>query len=171
MTPESVRTRLFETAMLKAEDDLGIGTGKIRNIRETIQMLREKEAIDEEFYRDSIELMKLRNQVIHDSRIDFTEAEIRGNLAKLDELTKTLKRSWKDEIYNAIVQLGGEAILSDIYDYIESHSTRKLPSTWQATIRYVLQMYCSDTETYKGGDDIFKHISKGKWGVKPKTAS
>ncbi len=157
----------FENAILKAEIDLGISTTeKNRNLRKALQVLKENEDIDEEFYKQSIELMQFRNQVIHDSRIDFTEAEIRGNLEKLDELVRTLKRSWKDEIYNAIVQLGGEAVLPDIYEYIESHSTRKLPSTWQATVRYVLQLYCSSTETYKGGDDIFVHVERGKWGVK-----
>ena len=164
--------KLFENAMLNAENDLGIViSGKHRTIPQISEVLREKEVIDDEFLLNSIEIMKFRNQVIHDSRIDFTEAEIRSNLAKLDELTRTLKRSWKDEIYNAILQLGGEAILADIYEYIENHSTRNLPSTWQATIRYVLQVYCSGTETYKGGDDVFRHIGRGKWGVKPKTTS
>jgi len=163
--------KLFENAIRNAENDSGSTTEKFRNILQTIQVLREKEIIDDEFHRDSIELLRFRNQVIHDSRIDYTESEIRSNLAKLDELIRTLKRSWKDEIYNAILQLGGEAILADIYEYIENHSTRKLPSTWQATVRYVLQMHCSGTETYKGGDDVFRHIGRGKWGVKPKTAS
>lgn len=160
--------KLFEKATHNAVIDLGMTTEKFRTIHQSIQVLREKEVIDDEFHRDILELIRFRNLVVHDSRIDFTEPEIRSNIAKLDELTKTLKRSWKDETYNAIVQLGGEANLADIYEYIESHSARKLPSTWQATVRYVLQVYCSDTETYKGGDDVFHHISRGRWGVKPK---
>ena len=163
--------KIFEKTLRNAQKDLGIEDGKFSNTLQTIQVLRENEVVDHEFVQDGIELIRFRNQVIHDSRIDFAESEIRNNLVKLDELIKTLKRSWKDEIYSAIIQLGGEATLTDIYEYIERDSTRKLPNTWQATVRYALQIHCSDTETYKGGDDVFRHISKGKWGIKPKNIS
>jgi hypothetical protein len=164
--------KLFEKAMLtNIEYDLGMTSTKIGNLRQAIQALREKQVVDDKFQRESLELMDFRNRVVHDSRIDFTETEIRSNLAKLDELTRTVRRSWKDEVYNAILQLGGEASLADIYEYIENNSARDLPSTWQATVRYILQLYCSDTETYKGGDDVFRHIGRGKWGLKPKKAS
>jgi hypothetical protein len=163
--------KLFETVLLNTYKDLGIKTGSFYNIRQIIVTLREKEVVDDEFYSECVELIRFRNQVIHDNRVDFSEAEILSNLAKLNELTNTLKLSWKDEIYNAILQLGGEATLAEIYEYIESHGTRKLPSTWQATVRYVLQKHCSDTETYNGSDDIFHHLGRGKWGIGPKTAS
>lgn len=163
--------KAFEKALTNAANDLGINSEKFRGVHQIIQTLREKDVFDDEFYKDSLELLKFRNQVVHDSRIDFTEQEIRSNIAKLDELTRAIRRSWKDEVYNAILQLGSEAALADIYDYIENHSTRTLPSTWQATVRYILQLYCSETETYKGGDDVFRHIGRGKWGLKPKNAS
>ena len=158
--------KVFEDALINVAKDLGDNPEKLQGIYKTIRALHEKAVFDDEFYNECQELMKFRNQVVHDRQIDFSEQEIRSNIAKLDGLTRILRRSWKDEVYNAILQLGGEASLSEIYDYIENHSTRLLPSTWKATARYVLQLNCSETETYKGGEDIFCHIDRGKWGIK-----
>jgi hypothetical protein len=118
--------KLFEKAVLiNAENDLGATSAKPVNLRLTIQALREKEVIDDEFYKASMGLLDFRNRVVHDSRIDFTETEIRSNLAKLEELTRVFRRSWKDEVHNAIFQLGGEASLTDIYAYIENNIVDK----------------------------------------------
>ncbi len=76
------------------------------------------------------------------------------------------RRSWKDEAINALVSLGGDAALVEIYEYIENTTSRELSKTWRATIRRTLQTYCSDTETYEGGEDLFQHLGRGRWGLR-----
>ena len=163
--------KLFEKALSNAQKDLGIASENFQSVYQMIQSLRANNVLDDEFYQASKELLNVRSQVVHNNRIDFTEQEIRNYLLQLNELIRILKRSWKDEIYDAIMQLGGEASLNEIYEYIEVHTTRNLPGTWQATVRYMLQLYCSETETYKGGDDVFRHIGRGKWGLKSRNTA
>ena len=79
-------------------------------------------------------------------------------------------RSWKDEIVSTLDALGGEAHLSEIYEHIESTTLRKLARTWKATIRYTLQIHSSDTESFRGGEDLFRRIGRGYWGLRSNDA-
>jgi hypothetical protein len=62
--------------------------------------------------------------------------------------------------------LGGEAYLADLYDYVRRTTSRELPETWQATVRFILQLHSSDTETFRGGHDLFEHLGRGYWGLR-----
>jgi hypothetical protein len=133
------------------------------------RMLRElvyNEVIDRELFREAQELVQFRNRLIHDASVSFSEQEISGYTLRLERLLRQLRLTWKDEVANTLYALGGKASLSDIYDYIESHSGRELPDNWQAAVRYTLQTYSSDTESYKGGEDLFQHLEKGLWGLR-----
>lgn len=97
---------------------------------------------------------------------DYLEIEVTDEIADEVQGITEEKRSWKDELVAALVALGGEATLSQIYYYIKSTTSRILPESWEATIRRTLQTYSSDTETYSGGEDLFEHLGRGIWGLR-----
>jgi hypothetical protein len=85
----------------------------------------------------------------------------------IDEIQSVAEeRTWKDEVRNALEALGGEAHLSEIYDHIEDTTSRKLAETWRATVRRTLQRYSSDTETFRGDEDLFCRLDRGYWGLR-----
>jgi hypothetical protein len=112
-------------------------------------------------------LVDFRNRLVHGG-IELTEQEIGSYVHRLESLMKALRRSWKDEVVNTLNALGGKASLQEIYDYIENNTTRKLPDTWKSAVRKTLQEFSSDTESYKGGDDLFQHLDKAYWGLRVK---
>ncbi|MFL5803142.1 MAG: Swt1 family HEPN domain-containing protein [Roseiflexaceae bacterium] len=73
---------------------------------------------------------------------------------------------WRTEIKNTIQALGGEADLSDIYNYILNHTKRDLPNSWPQIVRYTIQANSSDSISFKGKVDIFKKVGKGKWALR-----
>jgi len=113
-----------------------------------------------------LELNLFRNRLLHEASASFSEHEISTNIIRLENYIRAIRRSWKDEIVNALQAFGGKATLGEIYAYIESNTNRKLPETWHATVRYTLQIHSSDTESYKGGEDIFQRLDKGYWGLR-----
>ena len=131
-----------------------------------LQTLRDDGLIDDQFFAEGQELVLLRNRLVHDATASFSEQEIRSYILRLEDLIDALRRTWKDEVVVALQALGGKATLPDIYEYIENHTLRDLPETWTATVRHHLQLYSSDTETYKGGEDLFCHLGRGYWGIR-----
>ncbi len=162
----------FEIALMAVESDWGLFTGTHQNFRSPMRILRtlhEKEIIDSALLNEGLELVQFRNQLVHDARSSITEQEAQNYILRLEEFTNALKRSWKDEIIAALRSLGGEASLANIYDQIESNSIRNLPENWKAIVRYTLQLYSSDTDTFKaGGEDLFRHLGRGQWGLREK---
>ena len=101
---------------------------------------------------------------------DYVGIEVAEEVAEeVQDITEE-GRSWKDEITSALESLGGEAHLSEIYKYIENTTSRKLAKTWKATIRYTLQIHSSDTESFRGGEDLFRRIGRGYWGLRSNDA-
>jgi hypothetical protein len=86
----------------------------------------------------------------------------------VDEVQEVAEETglWRDEISEALAALGGEAYLADIYSYVRRTTSRELPETWQATVRFILQLHSSDTGTYRGGQDLFEHLGRGYWGLR-----
>jgi hypothetical protein len=155
--------KAFEAALARAK-------GEHRPARRSpvilLQALYDDGLVDEQFHAEGRDLVFLRNRLVHDASVSFSEQEIRSYIVRLDNLIGALRRTWKDEIVDALEALGGEAVLADIYGYIENHRLSDLPETWKATVRYNLALYSSETETYKGGEDLFCHLGKGHWGLK-----
>ena len=81
------------------------------------------------------------------------------------------KEGWKDRVIDALENLGGQANLADIYQYIRGSTSKKLSKTWQTTIRRTLYNHSSDVEAYLGGDDLFQHLGKGRWGLRKENQS
>lgn len=81
------------------------------------------------------------------------------------------KSNWVNIIYEALQSLGGVAYLSQIYDkvydIIENDYPEKLTNKdIKATIRGILQRYCSDSTSYTNKADLFKKIKNGVWAIK-----
>jgi len=160
----------FEAAIIAVASDWGVNEDASQRFSTPLQILnslQSQEIIDAKIFKEASELLQFRNRLVHDAGPTLSEQETRSYILRLEELTKALKRSWKDEISVALHALGGEASLTDIYDYIENHSIRNLPENWKSNVRYTLQFNSSDTETFKrGGEDLFRHLGKGRWGLR-----
>lgn len=80
-------------------------------------------------------------------------------------------KRWKDEIAEALEALGGTASYQDIYNQIQRTTSRKLTSEWKATVRREIENNSSESNNYRGGDDIFYPVDgidarSGRWGLK-----
>ena len=73
---------------------------------------------------------------------------------------------WLDLIIEALTSLGGESGLNEIYQYVQKNTDRSLSKSWQSVIRRTLYNHSSDVEAYLGGDDLFQHLGKGRWGLR-----
>lgn len=76
------------------------------------------------------------------------------------------RSDWTDEVVSALAALGGEARLPEIYALIHETTTRKLPVSWQDIIRYTLYIHSSESPAYRGGEDLFRRVGRGLWGLK-----
>ncbi len=77
--------------------------------------------------------------------------------------------SYVDEIIAAFQALGGSAYYSELYEYIERHTSRNLPPSWEAIIRARIEERSSDSSAYLGEDDLFfsvNGIGNGYWGLR-----
>jgi putative restriction endonuclease len=77
--------------------------------------------------------------------------------------------TWKNEVINALQNLGGEAHLKEIYTYIKSNSKRKLTKSYEAIIRRTIETNSKDSQAFEGKEDLFysvNGIGNGKWGLK-----
>lgn len=88
--------------------------------------------------------------------------------ASVDEVREVgeSRLDWKEEIANALEALGGQASLSEIYDYIENTTTRQLPVSWQEIIRYTLQINNAESSAFRGSADLFRRVGRGQWALK-----
>jgi hypothetical protein len=143
--------------------------GQRARARGTVPLLRElhaAELINDEVFAEALELAQVRNLLVHEAGPALSEPELSLYLARLRELASFVRPSWKDEVAAALRALGGKADLQQVYQYIEANTSRGLPTDWHASIRYVLQTFSSDTESYRGGEDIFRHIGTGQWALR-----
>lgn len=73
--------------------------------------------------------------------------------------------TWLADIVSAFQELGGIATLNQIYE--EVGKTRRVDHT--QTIRRIVYDHSSDSDGYKGGDDLFYSVEgtgKGLWGLR-----
>lgn len=84
-------------------------------------------------------------------------------------MTKDIE--WVDIIIKAMRKLGGSAEYTDLYGMIENlYSLRlKTKPTWDATVRYTIGQYSSDSKHFGGKKDIFYSVEgmgNGIWGLR-----
>ena len=78
------------------------------------------------------------------------------------------KSRWIDILVKAIISYGGEADLSDIYDYIEKYTNRNQVPSWPQNARQKIYEHSSDSSQLMG-EDIFYSVGgirSGRWGVR-----
>ncbi len=81
--------------------------------------------------------------------------------------------SWKEDIQQALQNLGGVAHRSKIHAEVKKIRKQKLPKRWKETIQECLQVHSSDSEAYTGRypgkENIFKIVDRkgsGIWGLR-----
>lgn len=79
----------------------------------------------------------------------------------------SMPMTWKEEIVAAFEALGGVASYTQLYQYIEDNTSRKLTSQWKATVRREIENHSKDSDNYiNNKPDLFgsaKGIGKGVW--------
>ncbi len=66
--------------------------------------------------------------------------------------------TWKDELIEVLLELGGEAQLTDIYVRVKKRGKKKLTPNYKATIRGTLESYCPQKK-FDRGIPIFNHMA------------
>jgi hypothetical protein len=88
------------------------------------------------------------------------------------------KNFWVEEIIVSLIELGGQASLSDIYMNIYEHKKIEFNNyiDWKSQIRKNIYLHSSDCDIFKGttGDesDLFYSINgkgKGNWAIRKNT--
>ena len=77
--------------------------------------------------------------------------------------------TYKEQIIQSLEQLNGHGYLSDIYRVFEELYTDSLPKSWKANIRATLEDFSSDSNRYKGKQDLFYMVEgrgNGHWGLR-----
>lgn len=88
----------------------------------------------------------------------------------VEEANDSLK--WTEVIYNALINLGGQAGLKEIYEeakeilYYNNMNKKLKNNAIESTIRGILQRFCSDSSSYNGSKDLFKMVSEGVWAIR-----
>jgi Apea-like HEPN len=142
------------------------GSTRLKPVGVLLPHLYNSGVIDDDQFSEGADLVHFRNRLLHAGASRIEEHEISSKIASLEKFTKSIRLSWKDEIVDALTALGGKASLSQLYSQIENHTHRTLAETWQATVRYTLQIHSSDTDSYRGGEDLFQRLDKGYWGLR-----
>lgn len=147
----------------------------LRSVVQNLNKLLDESMIDEEDFQSALLLTNFRNRVVHSTETPPAEQELLSNAALLSGLTEQLERqlreglSWSGELSRVLEELGGEASLSEIYEYLENNTLRELTDNWRAITRYNLQKNTPGTKTHdRGGTDLFRKVGKGRYALRQK---
>lgn len=95
-----------------------------------------------------------------------------GTNAASPETNRNGKCLWRDDVKAALLQLGGEAHLSEIYRQVRQirlSAGRRLPRSTEAIVRRELEYNSSDSESFTGKYNWFRSIQgigAGRWGLR-----
>ncbi len=81
--------------------------------------------------------------------------------------------TWRDDVYNALRNIGGKGSLAEIYDAVESLRGDDLPNSFKAIVRRELEYNSSDSESHKERFNLFysvQGIGSGIWGLREAVA-
>lgn len=74
-----------------------------------------------------------------------------------------------DKIVQALEALGGVAKYSELYSYLEKNAIAPLPKKWKASVRARIEENSSDSQAFKGRQDLFYAVNglgNGVWGLR-----
>lgn len=136
-----------------------------KNFLHTLSSIEKKKYFDKELIDQINSLRNVRNVLVHDiDTVKVDQVQIYNQI--LEKLNKALQMTWKNEIVEALQQLGGEATLEQIYDFIEKNSKKELSQSWKSSVRKTIYYYSSDADIFLGKEDLFQQTGKGKWKLK-----
>ena len=72
--------------------------------------------------------------------------------------------TYVEDITQALVNLGGQAKLDDIYNEVQRIRTVPLPKYWLANIRGIIENNCSDSTRFLGKEHFHK-VDRGTYGL------
>lgn len=73
--------------------------------------------------------------------------------------------TWVEDIIQALINLGGQASLAQIYEEVKKIRIEPLPETYKASIRERIEAHSSDSSNFKGKDH-FRKVDKGVWALR-----
>lgn len=73
--------------------------------------------------------------------------------------------TWIEDILQALINLGGQATLTQIYEEVKRIRQVPLPKLWQHIVQDTIYQHSSDTQKFQG-DDLFRKVDKGVWAVR-----
>ena len=80
------------------------------------------------------------------------------------------RKRWVDWIYEAMMNLGGSASYTELYEEIQKIHPGPLTKSWKATVRRTIETYSSDSDNYRENNpDLFCSvggIGSGYWGLR-----
>jgi hypothetical protein len=79
------------------------------------------------------------------------------------------KVRWVDDVRSALVMLGGEGDLPDIYRLvrgIRERASRTIATNFEATIRQTIQSHSSSSKNFEGREDLFERVTDGRWKIR-----
>ena len=82
------------------------------------------------------------------------------------------QKFWRDDVLAALISLGGEAHLSEIYEKVRERrrqNGRSLPTNADAIVRRELEYNSSDATAFRGKFDLFRSVNgigSGQWAVR-----
>ena len=79
--------------------------------------------------------------------------------------------TWKDEVYEVLKELGGDAYFDDIYNLVRQRNKVNITSenSMRASIRDIIQKYSSDSDKFLKKEDLFFAVDGkggGHWGIR-----
>ena len=79
------------------------------------------------------------------------------------------EKPWIDDVITALLLLGGEGSLPDLYRSVASIRDVSLKINWKASVRRTIEQHSSDSDAFTGQADLFysaRGIGNGRWGFR-----
>lgn len=79
------------------------------------------------------------------------------------------KVRWVDDVRLALVELGGEANLSEIYRTVRAarmQEGRRVGPNFQSAVRQTIQAHSSDSNNFEKREDCFTRVKDGRWKLR-----
>lgn len=76
---------------------------------------------------------------------------------------------WREEVLEALREIGGLGTLNSIYEAVRSRRSGPLPASWQAIVRRELEYNSSDSASHQKRHDLFRSVNGiggGVWALR-----
>jgi len=78
--------------------------------------------------------------------------------------------TWVEDIIQALINLGGQAPYSQIYEEVKRVRKGPFPTSWQFVIQGTIETHSSDSKKFNG-KDYFRKVDKGVWALRNPAAA